>query len=285
MQAQAHYDRLSQDLERAEKLLPTRAIAQGDYDQIAGDHKEAAAAVKTAQAALRLAELNLQWTKVRAPCDGRVSKQLIDPGNMVQADVTPLTTIVTLDPIYAYFDVDERTLLELRRMVIAKRGRLRNVREAKLPVLLALADETGYPHEGTIDFADNRLDVMTGTLRLRGVFPNPKRILSPGMYAKIRLPKGEPHRAILIPEAALSSDQGQRFVYVVNDKNEVAYRRVEVGALHGELREVKSGLSEKDRVVVEGLQRVRPGIAVQPAEAKPTPNDVKPTPNDVKATK
>ena len=164
--------------------------------------------MKTAQAALRLAELNLQWTKVRAPCDGRVSKQLIDPGNMVQADVTPLTTIVTLDPIYAYFNVDERTLLELRRMVIAKRGELRTVRQAKLPVLLGLADEKGYPHEGTIDFADNRLDVMTGTLRLRGVFPNPKRILSPGMFAKIRLPKGEPHQAILIPEAALELGPG-----------------------------------------------------------------------------
>ena len=208
VQAQAHYDRLSQDLERGQKLLPTRAIAQGDYDQIAGDHKEAAAAVKTAQAALRLAELNLQWTRVRAPCDGRVSKQLIDPGNMVQADVTPLTTIVTLDPIYAYFDVNERTLLELRRMVIAKRGQLRNVRQAKLPVLLGLADEKGFPHEGTVNFADNRLDVMTGTLRLRGVFPNPKRILSPGMFAKIRLPKGEPHQAILIPEAALKLGPG-----------------------------------------------------------------------------
>ncbi len=107
-QAQAHFDRLSKDLKRAEELLPTRAIAQGDYDQIAGDYREAEAAVKTAQAALRLADLNLQWTKVRAPCDGRVSKQMIDPGNMVQADVTPLTTIVTLDPIYAYFDIDER---------------------------------------------------------------------------------------------------------------------------------------------------------------------------------
>ena len=160
-------------------------------------------------------------------------------------------------------------------MVIAKRGELRTVREAKLKVLLGLADEKGYPHEGTIDFADNRLDVMTGTLRLRGVFPNPKRILSPGMFARIRLPKGEPHQAILIPEAALSSDQGQSYVYVVNDKNKVAYRRVEIGSLHGDLREIKSGLAEKDRVVLEGLQRIRPGIAVQPNDAKPTPKDVK----------
>jgi membrane fusion protein, multidrug efflux system len=277
LQAQAHLERLSKDLKRAEELLPTRAIAQGDYDQIAGDNKEAAAAVKTAQATLRLAELNLQWTKVQAPCDGRVSKQLIDPGNMVQADVTPLTTIVTLDPIYAYFDIDERTLLELRRMVIAKYGSLRGVRRADIKVLLGLADEEGYPHEGTIDFADNRLDMMTGTLRLRGIFPNPKRILSPGMFAKIRLPKGQPHRAILIPEAALASDQGQRYVYVVDDQNQAVYRRVEVGSIHSGLCEIKSGLSEKDRVVVEGLQRIPAGKdkKVRPVEVKPTPKDSK----------
>jgi len=269
-QSQARLERLSKDLKRGEELLPTRSISQGDYDQIVGDHKEAEAAVKTAQAALRLAELNIEFTKVRAPCDGRVSKQLIDPGNMVQADQTPLTTIVTLDPIYAYFDVDERTLLELRRMVIAQRGSLRTVREAKIKILLGLADEKDYPHEGLIDFADNRLDMMTGTLRLRGVFPNPKRILSPGMYARIRLPKGEPHRAILIPEEALGSDQGQRFLYVVDDKDEVVYRRVEIGSLQGKLRVIKSGLSEGDRVVLQGLQRIRPKIKVQPKNVEPT---------------
>ena len=267
-QSQAHLERLTKDLKRAEELLPTRSIAQGDYDQIAGDHKEAEAAVKTAQAALRLAELNLEFTKVRAPCDGRVSKQLIDPGNMVQADQTPLTTIVTLDPIYAYFDIDERTLLQLRRMVRA--GKLKSAREAKVKILLGLADEEDYPHEGMIDFADNRLDVMTGTLRLRGVFPNPKRILSPGMFARIRLPIGGPHRAILIPEEALGSDQGQRFLYVVNDKNEVEYRRVQIGSLHGKLRVIKSGLAEGDRVVLEGLQRIQPGIKVQPKNVEAT---------------
>ncbi len=116
---------------------------------------------------------------------------------------------------------------------------------------------------------------MTGTLRLRGVFPNPKRILSPGMFARIRLPKGGPHRAILIPEVALGSDQGQRFLYVLNDKNQVEYRRVEVGSPQGELREIKSGLSENDRVVLKGLQRVRPGITVKPKEEKATSEDAK----------
>jgi RND family efflux transporter MFP subunit len=283
-QAQAHLDRLAKDLTRAKELLPTRSIPQGDYDQIAGDHQEAEAAVKTAQAMLRLAQLNVQFTKVRAPCDGRVSKQLIDPGNMVQADVTPLTTIVTLDPIYAYFDIDERTLLELRRIVVAKYGSLRGVRLAKITVLLGLADEEGYPHEGLIDFADNRLDMMTGTLRLRGVFPNPKRILSPGMFARIRLPKGEPHRAILIPEAALGSDQEQRFLYVVNDKNEAMSRRVQIGSLQGKLRVIESGLAEGDLVILEGLQRVQRGKPVQPKEVKATPKDVKATTSSPRST-
>ena len=268
VQSQAHLERLSKDLKRAQELLPTRSIAQGDYDQIAGDHKEAEAAVKTAQAALRLAELNVEFTKVRAPCNGRVSKQLIDPGNMVQIDQTPLTTIVTLDPIYAYFDIDERTLLKLRRMVRA--GKVQSAREAKVQILLGLADEDAYPHVGTIDFADNRVDAMTGNLQLRGVFPNPKRIISPGMFARIRLPIGGPHQAILIPEAALGSDQGQRFVYIVNDKNEVEYRRVQIGSLHGTLRVIESGVAEADRVVLEGLQRIQPGIAVQPKDAEAT---------------
>ncbi len=187
-----------------------------------------------------------------------MSRQLIDPGNMVQADQTPLTTIVTLDPIYAYFDIDERTLLELRRLVLARMGKLRSAREAKVKVLLGLADEEGYPHEGMVDFRDNRLDMMTGTLRLRGLFPNPNRLLAPGLFARIRVPIGEPHQAVLIPEEALGSDQGQRFLYVVDDKNQVAYRRVEVGSLQGKLRVIKSGLAEGERVVLDGLQRINP---------------------------
>jgi RND family efflux transporter MFP subunit len=267
-QSRARLERLAKDVKRAEELLPTRSIAQGDYDQITGDYKEAEATVKTAQAALRLAELNLAFTKVRAPCDGRVSKQSIDPGNMVQADQTPLTTIVTLDPIYAYFDIDERTLLQLRRLVQA--GQLKSAHEAQVKILLRLADEDGYPHEGTIDFADNSLDRMTGTLRLRGVFPNPQRMLSPGMFARIRLPIGEPHQAILIPEVALGSDQGQKFLYVVNDRDEATYQRVQVGSLHDGLRVIKSGLTEGARVVLDGLQRIKPGDKVRPKEVKAT---------------
>lgn len=267
-QSKARLERLQKDLKRAEELLPTRSISQGDYDQILGDNKEAAAAMKTAQATLELADLNLKWTKVYAPCDGRVSKQLLDPGNMVQADQTPLATIVALDPIYAYFDIDERTVLQLRRLV--REGKLKSAREAKVTILLGLADEEGYPHEGVIDFADNRLDMMTGTLRVRGIFPNPKRILSPGMFARIRLPVGGPHKALMVPEESLGSDQGQRYVYLVNKQNKIEYRRVEIGALHGKLREIKSGLAAGDRIVLQGLQRIRPDTEVTTREVKTT---------------
>jgi RND family efflux transporter MFP subunit len=270
-QSRAHMERLAKDLKRAQELLPTRSISQGDYDQIAGDYREAEAAVKTAQATLRLAQLNLEFTQVTAPCDGRVSKQMIDPGNMVQADQTPLTTIVTLDPIYAYFDIDERTLLQLRRLILEREGRLRSAQEVKHKILLGLADEEGFPHEGTIDFADNRVDPMTGTLRLRGVFPNPKRMLSPGMFTRIRLPIGQPHPAILVPEDALGSDQGQKFLYVVNGQNKAIYRRVEVGSLHGKLRVIKSGLAEGEQVVLGGLQRIKPNDIVRPKNVEATP--------------
>jgi RND family efflux transporter MFP subunit len=267
-QSQAHLERLAKDLKRAQELLPTRSIAQGDYDQIAGDHKEAEAAVKTAQAALRTANLNLEFTKVRAPCDGRLSKQLIDPGNMVQTDQTALTTIVTLDPIYAYFDIDERTHLQLRRMV--RTGQLKPARQTELRIQLRLADEEGFPHEGTFDFADNRLDRMSGTMRCRGIFPNPQRLLSPGNFARIRLPIGDPHPAILISEEALSSDQGQKFLYIVDGDNKVIYRRVEIGSLHDGLRVIKSGLTKEDRVIVDGLQQVKPGDQVRPKDAEVT---------------
>jgi RND family efflux transporter MFP subunit len=268
-QAEAHFKRLDRDYGRAAKLLPDNAVSQTEFDQIMGDRDEAAAALKVAKAAAELSHLNLSFTKVAAPLSGRIGKQMIDPGNMVQADQTVLTTIVSQDPIYAYFAVDERTTLKIRRLIRA--GVVKPASVAPMPVLLGLSDEKGYPHEGTVDFVDNRTDAMTGTLYLRGIFKNPKRILSPGLFARIRLPVGEAHQSLAISEAALGSDQGQKFVYVVNDKNEVEYRRVKIGiALSGGLRSIDEGLKETDRVVVAGLQRIRPGIKVEPKSAEAT---------------
>ena len=262
-QARAHLARLQLDYNRFEKLLPTKAISQEDFDKAAGDREEAAAGVKVTEAALQSSRLNLDFTTVRASISGRISRQLIDAGNMVRADDTPLTTIVSLNPIYAYFDVDERTMLRIRRLFQA--GKIKAEKEFQVKVELGLTDEEGFPHQGTVNFVDNRLDVTTGTLRLRAVVDNTKQLFSPGMFVRIRLPVGEPHTAILVAEQAIGSDQGHKFVYVVDDKQEVVYKRVKVGSLNNGLRVVEKGLSTGERVILSGLQRVKPG---NPVEAK-----------------
>jgi RND family efflux transporter MFP subunit len=260
-QNRAHLERLTKDFRRAEELLAKKAISQSDYDQTAGDHKEAEANVQTAQAALRLAELNVAFTKVTSPISGRISRQNIDPGNLVVADNTILTTVVSLDPIYAYFDVDEGTTLRFRRLLEA--GKVKSARDAKSPVYLGLADEGDkYPHEGTITFVDNRLDPSTGTLCLRGMFDNHMKFLAPGMFVRVRVPIGERHRAILAAERAIGSDQGQKFLYVLNDKNQVVYREVQTGALQNGMRVIESGLAPDERFIINGLQRVKAGDTV-----------------------
>ena len=259
-QAKAHLTRLEADFKRAQSLITTHAISQAEFDQSMGDRNEAEASVKVAEAALHTSSLNLDFTRVLAPISGRISRQLIDPGNLVKADDTAMTTIVSQDPVYAYFDVDERTTLRIRRLI--RSGQIKSAREHESKIGLALADEEGFPHAGTINFIDNQTDPSTGTLRLRGIFPNADRILSPGLFVRIHVPIGEPHRSLLISERALGSDQGQKYVYVVDDQGEVAYRRVQVGALSDGLRVILSGLQPGERVVLSGLQRIRPGIKV-----------------------
>jgi RND family efflux transporter MFP subunit len=265
-QAQAHLRRLDQDLDRATSLLPRNAISREEYDKIAGDRSEAAAAVSVARASVEAAKLNLAYTKVVAPISGRISRRLLDPGNLIKADETVLTSIVSDDPIYAYFDIDERTLLRLRRMVRQTQSIF--VRKQDVPVMLGLSDEEGFPHVGKIDFSDNRLDPMTGTLRVRGVFDNPQHLLSPGLFVRIRLPIGHPYEAILIAEQALGTDQGQKFVYVVNEQNEVEYRRVQVGSVFDGLRVITEGLGKDERVIISGLQRARAGLVVEPRQVE-----------------
>jgi RND family efflux transporter MFP subunit len=262
-QAKAHLARLEADFQRAQTLIQSEAIAKADYDLALGDRNEAAAMVGVAEAALNTTRLNLVFTKVTAPISGRISRQDIDPGNLVVADTTILTTIVSLDPIYAYFDVDERATLRFRRLLEA--GKVKSAREGKAPVFLGLADEGDkYPHEGLINFVDNRLDPSTGTLRLRGKFDNPTGFLAPGMFVRIRVPIGQAHPAILATERAIGSDQGQKFLYVLTLKNEVVYREVQIGAFENGLRVIESGLAAGERFIVNGLQRVKPGDIVRP---------------------
>ena len=224
-QAKAHLTRTDGRLERAKELLPEQAIAQSDYDLAKGDRDEAVGLVEVAEAALHTTKLNLDWTVVTAPISGRISNQRVDPGNLVLADNTLLTTIVSLDPVYVYFDVDERTSLGIRRQISA--GKVKSARESEGKVSLALADEgPNFIHAGTIDFIDNAVDPMTGTLRLRGVFPNPQRIILPGNYAKVRTQVGDPHEAIMVAEKALGSDQGERFLYVVKEEERQGESRI-----------------------------------------------------------
>jgi RND family efflux transporter MFP subunit len=260
VQAQAHLSRLETDYQRALELLPGRRISREEFDRIAGDRREGSAAVGVAKANRDLSNLNLSFTKVRAPLTGRISRRYIDPGNLVKADDTPLTTIVSLDPIYAYFDADERTTLRLQRLI--RTQKIKWSPADGLPVQLGLADEEGFSKHGRINFADNRVDADTGTWRLRGIFANADHCLSPGLFVRMRAPVGEPYRATLVSEQALSTDQGQKFVYVVNDQNKVEYRRIKVGALHNGLRVITENLAPSERVVVSGLQRVGPGVEV-----------------------
>jgi RND family efflux transporter MFP subunit len=283
-QAETRLARLNQDFARARTLVGTRAMSREDYDKVAGDRNEALDAASSAKAILDNSQLYLKWTEVRAPINGLLSRRMIDEGNMVKADETALTTVISLDPIYVYFDVDERTLLRLRT---------ENDEENGVQVELGLANEGNrYPHTGTINFQDNRVDSGTGTIRMRGVFKNPKpadrpRLLSPGLFARIRLPVGKPYRTLLVAERAISTDQGKKFVYLVTSKQEpngtatqyvVERRDIEVGSLHkGGLRAVKAlkktgqppqekivGLAPTDLVVVSGLQRIRPKMEVNP---------------------
>jgi RND family efflux transporter MFP subunit len=276
VQAQAKAERALLDYNRNEKLAARGIVSQEDFVKFRGDQKEAEAAVGSARAARDRSKLNLEYTKVKTIISGRVSRRMIDPGNMVKSDETPLTTVVSLDPIYAYFDVDEGTELRLRRLVLE--GKLESLSDPKMSVELGLADEDGYPHKGTVDFSDNQLDGSTGTLRMRGVFANPDGLLAPGRFVRVRLPLGAPHQALLVAEQAIGRDQTQKYVYVVNPDRVVEYRRVKVGRLYDGLRELTEGLKLGEKVVVNGLQRIRPKAEVE-AEVVPMP-----TPNADKET-
>jgi RND family efflux transporter MFP subunit len=258
-EAKARVDRIKFDWDQERGLLNTGAGSAEKFRQLTLDLNVAQTAIGAAEARLSTARLNLEWTEVRAPFKGRVSRRMIDPGNIVTARDTVLTTVVALSPVYAYFDVDERT-------VLARMMRYRTLSAARaggLPVTVGLVDEPGlYPHRARINFVDNHVATSTGTLWLRAVFTDRwyspmTRPIGPGLFIRVHLPLGQPYEAILVAEKALGSDQSQRFLYVVKDDGTAEYRKVEVGRQHGDLRVIKSGLTRDERVVVKGLQRVR----------------------------
>lgn len=264
-QAMARYERTQKDLARARQLVEVRAISQEELDTRSADRREAEEAVRAARAAVEAARLNVEFTEVRAPIRGRISRQLVTEGNLINggtANATLLTTIVSLDPIYTYFEVDERSYLKHARQL--REGNRPGGRDARVPVQLGLATETGFPHDGRLDFIDNRLDPNTGTMTGRAIFANRNLALVPGLFGRIRLPSSGQYRALLIPDEAVGSDQTQRFALVVNAQNTVEYRRVEPGPMIDGLRVIRDGLNPEDWVIVNGVQRVRAGAKVDP---------------------
>jgi multidrug efflux system membrane fusion protein len=252
-QARAEAKNADANAARGNKLVQQHAVSQEEADRLDTAAASAKAQVASVQAALDNARLNLSFTEVRAPVDGKVSNAQITAGNLVTPTDT-LTSVVTVDPMYVYFDVDEQTFLKL--------DRLRRANGHAPDVEMGLADEQGYPHIGKIDFVDNQIRAGAGTIRLRAVFPNTDGAYTAGLFARVELRSGNTQPRALIDDKAVGTDLGNKFVYVVGKDKKVEYRRVSTGALVDGLRVVDSGLTAEDVVVVNGLQRVRPGVEV-----------------------
>jgi len=273
--AEARQGLAEREAQRAQLLLSSGVLSQEDFDTRQAALRDAAAAREAAQATRREARLELEFTQVRAPIRGRISRDLVTLGNLISGgspDSTLLTTIVSIDPIHVYFDADERAVLRYERL--AQSGKRPSSREAANPVLLGLADEAGFPHRGEMDFVDNALDPGTGTMRARAVFANPDATLLPGMFARVRLPGSGRYQALLLPDEAIGTDQSERFVLVVDAEKRARQRVVETGPESAGLRVIRKGLAADDLVIVRGLQLARTGEpvtvrAVELAAAQP----------------
>ena len=250
------------------------AVSVQKLDDDRGAVDVAMAQVKAASASLEVYKLNLNFCKVRSPIDGQAGRCYLTTGNLAIQDQTVLTTVVSLDPINVYVDADEPTVLRVRRTIAA--GRIKLPVTGHIPVLMGLQDEDGFPHKGVVDFANNQVNPTTGSVLVRGIFANPllaggSRLLMPGMFTRVRLPIGQPYKALLVTERAIGSDQGLKYVYVVNARGEIENKRIETGPLESDgLRVVTKGLKADDQVVVGRLQQVHPGVKVQ-IEVVPMP--------------
>lgn len=250
-------------LVRKERAFKQRAVSEVEVIQARAEKAKARAAIEAAKASVETAQINLGYTSIHAPIDGRISRNLVDVGNLVgSGQATLLTSIVKDDPIYVYFSIAENVLLQFIRK---HREYEAAPDKMKDPVVyIGLANEKGYPHKGLADYIDNRVDPQTGTIQVRAVFPNSDHMLVPGLFARVRIPVDTLKDALLVPEQALGSDQGGRYLLVVNDQNTVEYRKVELGSKEGSMQVIKTGLKPEDRVIIKGLQRVRPGSKVKP---------------------
>lgn len=262
------------EAERARKLSELQAISTEEYEQRRSAAAQAQANVAAAQAAVDSARLNLEWTQVRAPIDGRAGRALVTAGNLVTAgdSASVLTTLVSLDKVHVHFDADERAFLRYAEM--ARKGERPSERDGKVPVQVALADDQGFPYNGTVDFLDNQVDRSTGTIRARAVLDNKERLFTPGLYARVRLLGSGEFKAALIDDKAVLTDQDRRYVYVVDKEGKAQRRDVKLGRMVQGLRIVEQGLVAGDRVIISGVQKVFfPGM---PVNAKVVAMDAKP---------
>lgn len=271
----ARRDKAQADQTRYEGLVPTGAASAQDLDKARAELGEAIAGIKSADAAIERAKLDLEFARVVAPIDGQVGQALITKGNLVQSGTGPeslLTTLVSVDPMYVYFGVNERTALRFkqRRIADSAPGAVEpSLPDMKIPIRLGLANESGFPYAGVIDFADNRVDPSTGTIRVRAVLDNDRRVFKPGLFARVQLPVSKPYEALLVSQLAIGTDQGQKYVMTVNDKGVAERRFVRLGPTQQDgLQVVSEGLQPQDWIIVNGLQRARPGKPVTPQRAE-----------------
>jgi len=257
-QAQAQLERARSDAKlaqsqdaRAQALIAAKAISREDFDSRHAANESSNASVRAAEAAVTSARLNLQFTEVRAPISGRASRAFVTAGNLAQADNTLLTTLVSLDPMYVYFDTDEQAYLRYH-----EETKTSAPSATAKPVRVGLANEAGYPHEGIVNFVDNQVDANTGTIRARAVLPNPERVFTPGLFARVQFQGGSEFEALLIEDKAVITDQDRKYVYVLAADNTAQRKDIVLGGSIDGLRVVKSGLAVKDQVVVDGVQRV-----------------------------
>jgi RND family efflux transporter MFP subunit len=272
VRAQTRLELATTDLTRGEALFAIRGISQEEFDQRVQGRKEAEAALIVARAAERVAALNVEFTRVRAPIGGRIAENFVSVGNVIsggQAGSTVLTTIVAVDPIEFVFDASEADYLKYNRMNVS--GERRSSREAANPVRIRLLDEPTFTHPGTMNFVDNQVDPATGTIRGRALVANPGGFLTPGQFGRLQLLGSGEFDALLVPDSAILSDQSQRFVWTVGKDDVPEPRVVEPGNLERGLRIVRSGLRRDDRIVITGMQRVRPGARVAPTGGRIEP--------------
>src|SRR3954454_5959824 len=275
--AQGEYDQADSslklataDFNRAKQLRERGATSAGDFDKISASFLKAQGALLKARAALESARLDLEFCTITSPIDGHASLANITVGNLVSPQIQkPLTTIVSTNPVYAYADIDERSLLRYVRFYYGFKKVLPGDEDkVKVPIQLSLQDEKDFSHTGYIDFLDNRVDPETGTIRIRGVFDFENGLLGPGLFVRLRIPAGAPYQAVLVPQRSVTSTQGEKFVVVIGDDNTAAFRPVELGTLNGGMQVIRKGVAAGERVVVDGLLKVRPGEKVNP---KPIP--------------